>query len=320
MIKDTLLIVLGLLLLFKGGDYLVLGSVNIARSVRLSPMVIGLTVIGFGTSMPELLVSTKAAIAGSPGIAIGNVVGSNIANICLILGVAALIFPLTVSLESLRKHLPFMILSVLLLCIAGMTGTINRIWGIAFLLILLVYVNIEVVQSRRHPDPAAEEQLKEYVQWKLPVALLVTLVSFVALVLGANVLVNGATSWAMRLGEWMGADAAKMERIIGLTVVAVGTSLPELFASVMAARRHQADMALGNIVGSVSFNILAVIGMAATICPIQQTNVGFLLPYLAMLVTSLLLYIFCYTRKKLERWEGAILLCCYAVSLVVIAI
>ena len=316
MLLDTLFILLGFLLLVKGGDYLVLGAVNIARTLRLSPMVIGLTVVGFGTSMPELLVSTQAAIAGSPGIAIGNVVGSNIANIGLILGVCALIYPLNVSKSSLKIHLPYMILSVALLSVVGMTGTIHRVEGILFLCILVAYVVWQVRDSRRHPDPNAAEQLKEYPDWRFGRATVVTLLSFAALVLGANGLIKGATGWAMNIGEWVGADPRDMERIIGLTVVAVGTSLPELFASVMAARRHQADIALGNIVGSVSFNVLCVIGVASTICPIQNSDAGFLISYATMVAISLLLYLACYTHRSITRGEGALLFSCYVAYLV----
>lgn len=311
MLIDTLLILVGFLLLVKGGDYLVLGAVNIARTVRLSPMVIGLTVVGFGTSMPELLVSAQAALKGSPGIAIGNVVGSNIANIGLILGLCALIYPLNVSKSSLKIHLPYMILSVVLLMAAGMTGTIRRVEGLLFLCILVGYVVWQVRDSRRHPDPNAAEQLKEYPDWRFGKAAIVTLLSFAALVLGANALIKGATGWALNIGEWVGADPRDMERIIGLTVVAVGTSLPELFASVMAARRHQADIALGNIVGSVSFNVLCVIGVSATICPIRNSDAGFLVSYAVMVGISLLLYLTCYTHRSITRAEGAVLLACY---------
>lgn len=311
MLIDTLLILVGFLLLVKGGDYLVLGAVNIARTVRLSPMVIGLTVVGFGTSMPELLVSAQAALKGSPGIAIGNVVGSNIANIGLILGLCALIYPLGVNRSSLRIHLPYMVLNVALLMVVGMTGTINRVAGGLFLLLLCSYVVWQVRDSRRHPDPNAAEQLKEYPDWRFGKSLLITLLSFAALVLGANALIKGATGWALNIGEWVGADPVDMERIIGLTVVAVGTSLPELFASVMAARRHQADIALGNIVGSVSFNVLCVIGVSATICPIRNSDAGFLVSYAVMVGISLLLYLFCYTGRTLVRAEGVVLFACY---------
>ncbi len=313
---DSGFVLLGFLLLLKGGDYLVLGAVNIARVVRLSPMVIGLTVVGFGTSMPELLVSTQAALAGSPGIAIGNVVGSNIANIGLILGMSALIYPLAVSKSSLKIHLPFMLLSVFLLMLAGITGSITRLYGIIFLLLLSAYVVWQVRDSRRHPDPNAEEQMKAYPARNLSVTLLVTLLSFAALVVGASLLVDGASNWARRLGGWMGAEPASIERLIGLTVVAVGTSLPELFASVMAARRHQADIALGNIVGSVSFNVLAVIGVASTISPISHANQGFLVSYAVMVGMSWLLYFTCVTHRAITRNEGLLLLLCYVAYLI----
>ncbi len=320
MLLDTFYILFGFLLLIKGGDYLVQGAVNIARALRLSPMVIGLTVVGFGTSMPELLVSTKAALAGCSGIAIGNVVGSNIANIGLILGTAALVYPLAVSKSSLKIHLPFMMASVMLLMGVGMSGFIGRLWGFLFLLFLSVYVVWQVRDSRRHPDPNAEEQLKEYPDWGLGRASLITLLSFCALVLGAELLVNGASSWAMRLGMWLGVGPARMEQIIGLTVVAVGTSLPELFATLMAARRHQADIAMGNIVGSVSFNVLSVIGVSALICPIHNTDVGFAASYFVMVGISWLLYVTCVTHRKIVRWEGAILLSTYLVYLLTLGI
>ncbi len=315
---DTAFILAGFLLLIKGGDYLVLGAVNIARAVKLSPMVIGLTVVGFGTSMPELLVSCRAALAGSPGIAIGNVVGSNIANIGLIIGMSALILPLVIGKKSITTHLPIMLGSVVLLMIAGMAGEITRWMGFLFLFLLGVYVVTMVVDSRRHPDPNAEEQLAEYPEWKSLRAVVTTLLSFVALVVGANVLVGGATSWAMRLGEWMGVESSEMERIIGLTVVAVGTSLPELFASVMAARRGQSDIALGNIVGSVTFNVLAVIGMASAICPIAQSRLGFEFSYAVMVGISALLYLMCFTFRKVTHLEGFILLLAYAAYLTLI--
>lgn len=318
MLLDTALILLGFLLLIKGGDYLVQGAVNIARAVKLSPMVIGLTVVGFGTSMPELLVSTQAALNGSPGIAIGNVVGSNIANIGLIIGLSAIVTPLIIGKKSLIMHLPIMVANCVVLPMVGMSGTINRMTGLGFLCLLLVYLVVMVRDSRRHPDPNADEQLKDYPSWGIVRAVVITLLSFGALILGANVLIEGATNWAMRLGEWMGMDAKDMERIIGLTIVAVGTSLPELFASVMAAKRGQSEIALGNIVGSVTFNVLCVIGVASAITPIHGSAAGFELSYAAMAGLGLLLYLVSFTSKVITRLEGALLLICYGLYLTLI--
>lgn len=316
MILSVAFILIGFFLLLKGGDYLVEGAVSIARIAKLSPMVIGLTVVGFGTSAPELLVSTEAALAGSPGIAIGNVVGSNIANIGMILGVTGLICLIPAKRETLFYDMPYLLMSVVLLVFAGMAGTIERWMGICLLALLMVYVTWEVYHSRKHPDPEAEASLAEFRQHGIWMALLICVLSGAALAYGADLLIRGASDVAMRLGEALGVGHGEMERIIGLTIVAVGTSLPELFASVMAARRGQTDMALGNIIGSVTFNILCVVGVAAAVCPIHDSDKGFLFDYMTMLGISFLLYFFMCTRRSLARWEGAILLLCYVAYLV----
>jgi len=311
MILSIAFIIIGFVLLLKGGDYLVEGAVSIARIARLSPMVIGLTVVGFGTSSPELLVSTEAALAGSPGIAIGNVVGSNIANIGMILGVTGLICYVPVKKSSLVVDLPFMLLAVVLLAFVGMSGTIYRWEGLIGLSFLIFYVVGQIYNSRKHPDTDAEASLAAFRQHGIWMALLICVLSGLALVYGADLLIKGASDVAMRLGEAMGVDHNEMERIIGLTIVAVGTSLPELFASVQAARRGQTDMALGNIIGSVTFNILCVVSVASIVCPIHHSDVGFAFDYASMCAVSLLLMLFLWTRRRLSRWEGAILLLFY---------
>lgn len=294
------LIIVGFILLLKGGDYLVDGSVAIAQRAKLSKMVIGLTVIGFGTSMPELLVSSQAALDGSPGIAIGNVVGSNIANIALILGATSLISPLPTKRSILLVDTPFMILACFILIGIGLTNYIGRISGFVMFSILVAFVWWQIVKSRKVIKAAEEQEEPSMPLWK---ALLTVMISFVALVIGARLLVKGGSNIALQLGV--------SERIIGLTIVAVGTSLPELFASVMAARKGESDMAIGNIVGSVSFNNLSVIGVASMICPIADSAVGFLFDYVGMGLLCILLWIFLRTRFLLERWEGMILLLIY---------
>ncbi len=306
-------ILAGFFLLIKGGDYLIDGAVVIARRAKLSNMVIGLTVIGFGTSAPELLVSTKAALVGSPGLAIGNVVGSNIANIALILGLTALIYPLPARKGTLYRDAPFMIFAIVLLVLAGMSGTITRWEGLIGVALLVAFVVWQVRTS--HKQEKANEQdsqdasgQKEMAMWK---ALLLVAVSIAALVIGANLLIGGSSDIAMVLGTAVGVSAQEMERIIGLTIVAVGTSFPELFATVIAARKRQADMAIGNIIGSVTFNILSVIGVASAVCPIQHSDVGFTFDYLFMLFLGVLLWFFLYTKRTLERWEGWVLTLLY---------
>lgn len=306
-------IVVGFVLLIKGGDYLVDGAVVLARKAKLSNMVIGLTVIGFGTSAPELLVSTKAALVGSPGLAIGNVVGSNIANIALILGITAVICPLPAKKAMLYRDMPFMFFSIVLLVLAGMSGTITRPEGLFGVSLLVSFVVWQVCISRKQEnasdaDEEAVSAKKEMALWK---ALLLVAVSIVALVVGANLLIRGSSDIAMVLGTAAGVSAREMERIIGLTIVAVGTSFPELFATVIAARKRQVDMATGNIIGSVTFNILSVIGVASAVCPIEHSDVGFTFDYLFMLALGVLLWFFLYTRRLLERWEGCVLTSLY---------
>ena len=295
MLLNILYIIIGLLLLVKGADYLVDGSVAIARWAKLSSMVIGLTIVGFGTSTPELLVSIQAALDGNSGIAIGNVVGSNIADIALILGVAAIVRPLPTTRETLRTDLPFMILACLLFVGIAMTGTIGRLPGLLLFLILVVYITWQIRQSKKNCQKEEIEKPK----MSLPKAFLLVTVAFVALVFGADLLVDSASRIAAELGV--------SDRVIGLTIVAVGTSLPELFASVVASYKGEADIAIGNIIGSVSFNILCVVGLSATISPIQDTWQDFIVDYSVMTGVGILLWILLRTEYRLSRWEGILL-------------
>lgn len=299
MIENILYIILGLVLLVKGGDWLVDGASAIAQKAKLSPMVIGLTVVGFGTSMPELLVSTQAALVGNSGIAIGNVVGSNIANIALILGLTALIRPCPTDSKTVRIDTPFMVLSCLLLTAIGYTGTIGRIPGLIGVLMLIAFISWQVMDSRKKSKDEAPAEPKMRILYAIPLVL----VSLGLLSFGADRLIAGASGIA--------SDFGVSDRIIGLTIVAVGTSLPELFASVTAARKGETDMAIGNVIGSVTFNILSVVGIAASICPIHNANDGFLFDYLLMAFLGLLLWLFLRTRFLLERYEGVILFCIY---------
>lgn len=299
MIENILYIILGLVLLVKGGDWLVDGASAIAQKAKLSPMVIGLTVVGFGTSMPELLVSTQAALVGNSGIAIGNVVGSNIANIALILGLTALIRPCPTDSKTVRIDTPFMVLSCLLLTAIGYTGTIGRIPGLIGVLMLIAFISWQVMDSRKKSKDEAPAEPKMRILYAIPLVL----VSLGLLSFGADRLIAGASGIA--------SDFGVSDRIIGLTIVAVGTSLPELFASVTAARKGETDMAIGNVIGSVTFNILSVVGIAASICPIHNANDGFIFDYLLMAFLGLLLWLFLRTRYLLERYEGVILFCIY---------
>ena len=302
MILDIVYILLGLALLVKGGDYLVDGSVAIAKRAKLSEMVIGLTVVGFGTSMPELLVSAQSAWMGNSGIAIGNVVGSNISNIALILGLTSIVNVIPAQKITLKIDLPFMLLSFVLFVAIAMTGSVGRVAGVIGVLMLICFVSYQVRQSRKaeaalaKENPKAQDEAKPMALWK---ALLLVIVSFLAMVFGANILVEGASNIARLLGV--------TDRVIGLTIVAIGTSLPELFSSVMAAVKGKTDMAIGNIIGSVTFNILCVIGVSSIITPIMDTNIGFAFDYALMVILGVILWLFLRTKHELERWEGVVL-------------
>lgn len=318
MLLNIFYILLGFVLLVKGGDFLVDGAVAIAKKAKLSPMVIGLTVIGFGTSTPELLVSSQAAIAGSSGIAIGNVVGSNIANVALILGFTSLVCPLPAKRTTLLTDMPFMLLSIVLFDLVAYPGTITRWEGIIGVLLLVGFVTWQIRRSRKHnkvEECAADESVSKEKVMNVWLAFLVCIVSIGAMVFGSDRLIEGASGIAMDLGSQLGVDKDTMERLIGLTIVAVGTSLPELFASVMAARKGERDMAVGNIIGSVTFNILSVVGISAAICPIPNAMTGFELNYILMTFLGFLLWLFLRTHRCIVRWEGAILLCCYILFL-----
>lgn len=330
-------ILLGILLLVKGGDYLIEGSVVIARRAKLSPMIIGLTVIGFGTSMPELCVSAQAAWTGSSGIALGNVAGSNISNIALILGVTALIHPIPAKPDILRRGMPVFVLALCIIIAVAINGTIERWMGMTMVSLLIIYITVEIRRSRKieatksktvstevskdasstteamslesiknvsSPAEASEtDSVKDMPLWK---ALSVVILSLAAMVWGSDMLVSGASDIAHSIGDSMGVDPVAMERIIGLTIVAVGTSLPELCASVIAARKGETDMAVGNIIGSGIFNILCVVGVASSISPIHNSWHPFALDYIVQLGLCLLLWLFLRTNHLLQRWEGAI--------------
>lgn len=303
------MIILGFLCLIKGGDLLVDGATAIARKAKVSEMVIGLTVVGFGTSAPELLVSLQAALEGSSGLAIGNVVGSNIANIALILGVSSMIIPCPTDKKTICIDAPFMVFSVIAFSLVAMTGTISRLAGIIGFLMLVAFVVWQIIDSRK--KETAQETVAVAETMHLRRAVMYLIVGAVMLVGGADFLIDGASKIARQIGENLGTPAEEIERIIGLTIVAVGTSLPELFASVMAAVKGKTDMAIGNIIGSVTFNILSVIGLSSAICPILNSDVGFMNDYIVMSALAIILWLFLRTRYILERWEGALLFVSY---------
>lgn len=303
-----LLFIIGLVLLIVGAELLVRGASRLAAAVGISPLVIGLTVVAFGTSAPELAVSVQSAWQGQADIAIGNVVGSNIANVLFILGISALITPLVVASQLVRIDVPIMIGASFVLYIMSWNGYLSFGEGALLFAGILLYTGWLIRQSRRESKLVAAEFAEEYSEQVKP-TLLSTLLNVGLLVAGLAMLVLGA-QWlvdgAVTLARWFGVS----ELIIGLTVVAIGTSLPEVATSVIAALRGERDIAVGNVVGSNIFNILSVLGMAALVSPqgiqVSTAALAFDLPVM-MAVAVACLPIF-YTGNLIARWEGLLFL------------
>lgn len=291
---------LGVVLLYYGAEFLVKGGTSIALKMKVSPLVIGLTLVAYATSAPELVVSVDAALKGLGDVSMGNVVGSNICNIALILGLCAMITPLKVNANLLKLDVWVMILSALALLVCYfLTGAVGRVWGLGFFLCCILYTIWNVCSSKR--DNAAQEHpAREGRNIFLAIALAAGGLAF--LVLGAKLFVNAAIVIAKALGV---SDA-----VIGLTVVAVGTSLPELATSVVAAVRKQQDIAIGNVVGSNIFNILAILGIAPLASPIVTKDIS-PVDMCLMFAVSVLLYPFMRTGMRINRLEGMALLAIY---------
>ncbi len=304
-VEIALYLVGGLIMLFIGAEGLIRGSSNLAIKIGITPLVVGLTVVAFGTSTPELVVSLKAALLGNSSISLGNVVGSNIANIALILGVAALIRPLDVHAKVIMREIPIMIgisLLILLLLIDGELGFID---GLIFVIGLVIYLIVNVLLARKEKNPEVDSEFKEGLKSKLgvPVSIVLMLAGLGLLILGANLFVQSAVAIAKMFNV---SDA-----IIGLTIVAIGTSLPELITSIVASYKKEADIAIGNVVGSNIFNILGILGITALIIPISSVGLGYV-DLGVMLFTAIILFPLSRTGFSISRFEGAILLVGYA--------
>ncbi len=296
---DYVYLVAGLIGLFFGGEALVRGSVGIARRLAIPPLLIGLTVVGFGTSTPELLVSVDAAWRGVPDIALGNIIGSNIANILLIVGLTALVWPITVTGATLRRDTLVMVAAALALVPVFALGYMGRLSGVVLVAGLVGYL----IWAYRTPGDATAEDENLPAPSLALVSTLWVIGGLVVLMVGARFLVDGAVSIARGFGI--------SEAFIGLTIVAVGTSLPELATSLIAAFRRQSEIAIGNIVGSNIFNVLGILGVTAMIAPIPVAGrfLRFDLP--VMIAVSLLLTALLLTRPKIGRWMGVALLAAY---------
>lgn len=303
MITSVTLLILSLFALYIGAGWLVKGSTELALKARISNLVIGLTIVAFGTSAPELVVSLNASLSGQGDIAVGNIIGSNIFNIAVILGISAAIHPLQAKRQLTRLDIPILIAATVVFTLLFWNGTLNRLEGCLFLVGIILYTVFSLYYSRKH-EKKIEEQAGELEKQPEPwhKDFLYIAGGLVILIFASNLLVDNAVSIAQELGV--------SEAVIGLTIVAAGTSLPELATSVVSALKKNPDIAIGNIVGSNLFNILAIAGTSSVVNPIVAKNVNYI-DLLVMLGLSLLLLPLAKSGQKISRTEGWALIVMY---------
>jgi len=302
------LIIAGFALLLFGGESVVRGSVALAQRLGVSPLIVGLTIVGFGTSLPEMVVSVNAALVGSPGLAVGNVVGSNIANILLILGVAAVIAPIAVHPGAVKRDLLGMSAATLVYVGLGMSGQIVFWQGVLMLIALMSYIGFTVWHDNKSNDEAAEMHRDEAAEMgEIPLRTVsiagIIIVGLFAVVVGAKWLVTGATTLATEFGV--------PEEVIGLTVVAIGTSLPELATSIVAAYRGHSDVCVGNVLGSNLFNLFGITGVTALFAPLPFSDKIVSFDLWILLAATAIIIPFMLTGRRISRPEGIVLLILY---------
>ncbi|MDH5407536.1 MAG: calcium/sodium antiporter [Gammaproteobacteria bacterium] len=308
-------IIVGFTLLVWGADRFVHGASATARNLGVSPLIIGLTIVGFGTSAPEMLVSIMAAMEGNPGLAVGNALGSNITNIALVLGVTALVCPLVVKSETLRREYPAMFAVMLLSLVLVMDGELSRKDGTILLcgLVLMLYWMVSLGLRKNRVDPMASEYDQEIPHISMPWAIFWLLIGLLILLASSRILVWGAINIATAMGV--------SDLIIGLTVVAIGTSLPELAASVMSALKKEPDIAIGNVIGSNMFNLLAVLGLPGVIAPLTLDPAVLSRDFPIMIGLSIALFTMAYgfrTAGRINRVEGGLLVTAYISYMIVL--
>ena len=304
-----LLLVAGFVLLIKGADFFVDGSSGLAKRLKVPSMIIGLTVVAMGTSLPETAVSVSASIQGKNDLAISNAVGSNIFNLMIVCGITAVITPLLIKKSTLKREFPFSIVCAALLMIFGLTGQeVSRIEGIILLALFggfLAYTILTAKHARNafDEDPARDKLMPMWM------SLIFIVCGGAAIAIGGRMVVNSASDIARSFGI--------SDNVIGMTIVALGTSLPELFTSIVAAKRGEVDIALGNVIGSNIFNILFVLGIATAISPVSFMTAN-TVDCIALIAMSLIAMIFCWTKLTLDRWEGAAMAAAYTAYIVYI--
>ena len=310
MLLNVFLLILGFVILIKGADTFVDGASSTARNFKLSTMFIGLTIVAFGTSAPEFAVSVKSIISNNSDMLLGNVIGSNVLNILLILGVCGVIAPLTVKNNTVRKEIPFTVLvSMLLVTLLldkplnhEMINQITRTDGIAIVLFFSVFIYYLISVMRNKVDRDNEEDKPKY---KIGKSIIFTIIGIIAIIIGSDLVVDSASKIAKIMGV--------SQRLISLTIVAIGTSLPELVTSIVATKKHEQDLVIGNIIGSNIFNICIVLGIPVMLFG-GITAVGFTYLDMFMLVASaLILFIFAHNDKTITKWESVFMFTCFVI-------
>jgi cation:H+ antiporter len=316
MATTIILLIIGLIVLIVGGDYLVKGSSSIALRLHLSPLVVGLTIVAFGTSAPELLISIQSALKGSPDIAMGNVVGSNICNLALVLGLTAVINPVKVQTNSLRIDWPMTMGASVLLFLVVREGVLGAVEGVIFLIAITTYLVLIIVQSRIDVKSKLREKETDNIpdapkkqMWK---DITFIILGCVALYYGSEWFVSSSKELALSLGV--------EERVVGLTVVALGTSLPEMVTAAVASFKGETDLALGNLMGSNIFNILSILGITAIITPIHVHEVILNKDIIWMLMITLMILPLMIVRREVGRADGIVLLIVYSVYIYTVVV
>ncbi len=289
---EYLLLLIGFVLLIKGADFFVDGSSSLARIMKVPSVIIGLTIVAMGTSAPEASVSVNAALAGSNDIAISNVIGSNLFNGLVVVGVCAFMAGFKTNPEILKRDMPLNIIVTAILCIMLLDRHINHIEGIILLISMAVYIAVMVISALKNRETADECKILS-----LPKSLIFIIGGLIAVIFGGTLVVDNACLIAKDFGV--------SENFIGLTIIAIGTSLPELVTSITATRKGDSGLALGNAIGSNLFNILFILGMSATICPLNVLSES-IIDCLILLVSAVILYVFARTKKTMNRWEGIV--------------
>lgn len=324
MVLSIVFLVIGLIILIFGGEFLVKGAVGLAKAVKISPLVIGMTIVAFGTSAPELIVSITSALDDNAGIAVGNVIGSNIANIALVLGATVLILPIPIDRQTKFVDFPVMLIATGMFYYVAQDGEIVFMEGLILFSALLGYLGYMAIRAvlRRKRLKAEEEEntaalpfdvddYKEEPFWK---SITFLLIGFIGLYFGAEWFVDGAIG----IAEFLLADNPEKDVIIGVTVVALGTSAPELVASTVAAYRGETDLSIGNLMGSNIFNIFAVVGITSMVSPMEVSDNAINFDMWWMIGVALFMAVALFTGSKIRRWEGVLMLATYVTYMVVI--